>query len=106
MLRKRGGRLRDGDPVEVIEARCREQPYADRMVHVGIVLNREQIEITVRDEGDGFSPEEVESDGDSNRGLTLIRNLVDQVTFNEAGNEIKLLKRREPATSDPTIALE
>lgn len=99
-------RLRDGEPVEAIEARRKEQPFADRMVHVHVVLNREQIQITVRDEGEGFSPDDVETDGDGHRGLTLIRNLVDEVTFNQVGNEITLLKRREPSSREETIAID
>jgi CheY-like chemotaxis protein len=99
-------RVRDGETAETIESRRKDKSYADRLVHVHVVLNRESIEITVRDEGEGFSPDEIEQDGDVHRGLTLIRNLVDEVTFNEVGNEIKLLKRREIMPGEPTIPLE
>ena len=101
------GKLRDGEHVESIEARAKEQPYANRVVHVKMALNRELVEVTVRDEGPGFSPQEVESDSESgHRGLTLMRNLVDEVSFNEIGNEIKLVKRREATHNEPTIPVD
>ena len=74
---------------------------------MNVVLNRGAIEVTVRDEGEGFNPDDVEDDDDHHRGLTLIRNLVDEIQFNDVGNEIKLIKRCESTTSEPpTLPLD
>jgi CheY-like chemotaxis protein/anti-sigma regulatory factor (Ser/Thr protein kinase) len=98
-------RLRDGEAVEAIESRRWEKPYVDRSVHVKVVLSRSSFEITVRDEGDGFAPQEVEHDN-RHRGLKLIKNLVDEVSFNEKGTEIRLLKHREETPHELTIPID
>jgi len=59
----------------------------------------------VRDEGSGFSLDDFDSDG-SYHGLTPIKNLVNEVSFNETGNEIKLVKHREDSSNEPTIAVD
>jgi CheY-like chemotaxis protein/anti-sigma regulatory factor (Ser/Thr protein kinase) len=97
------GRLRDGEHVESIEQRRAAQPYAERFVHVKVEFTRESMEIVVRDEGKGFATHDVEREG---RGLTLIQNLVDEMVFNDVGNEIRLVKHREQPATDPTIAVE
>jgi anti-sigma regulatory factor (Ser/Thr protein kinase) len=54
----------------------------------------------VRDEGSGFDhashiySRQQAFLGDHDRGLTLMRTFMDGVTFNEAGNEVTLIKRR------------
>jgi anti-sigma regulatory factor (Ser/Thr protein kinase) len=57
--------------------------------------------IAVRDEGPGFDPSRVPDPRDpanlarpSGRGLMLIRTFMDEVRFNERGNEITMVKRR------------
>ena len=66
-----------------------------KRVWVHAVLYPEVIRLCVRDEGSGFvpgevpeptTPEGIECDG--GRGLFIIRNLAEQVEFNERGNTI------------------
>jgi CheY-like chemotaxis protein len=75
---------------------CRE-----RKVFVEIRISREEARFVVRDEGPGFAhaavplrhdPKMLERGG--GRGLVLMRNFMDDVTFNERGNEVTMIKRR------------
>lgn len=66
-----------------------------RSVRVGAVLSDQTIRLEVTDDGPGFDPREVPDPTAPGslgravgRGLFLIRNLADQVEFNEQGNTI------------------
>lgn len=66
-----------------------------RMVRVAAELTDETIRLQVTDDGPGFDPREVPDPTSTGgvarpigRGLFLIRNLADQVEFNEQGNTI------------------
>ena len=81
--------------------RALESPYKDRRVYVTIRLSPTEACFVVRDEGEGFDvttlpdptrPENVLKA--SGRGVLLIRTFMDEVSFNEPGNEITMLKRR------------
>jgi CheY-like chemotaxis protein len=89
------------------EQRRRQSPYRDRQVYVTAHLTREAAKIIIRDEGPGFDPRRLpdptkpENIGKiSGRGLLLIRTFMDEVTFNETGNQITLIKRKTPDSSD------
>ena len=41
--------------------------------------------------------------GETPRGLTLIKNLVDQASFNSAGNELTLVKLQDRASSGSVL---
>jgi CheY-like chemotaxis protein len=91
----------DGAYQTLGEQRRRELPYRDRQVYVSAHLSRELARITIRDEGPGFDPRrlpdptEPENIGKiSGRGLLLIRTFMDEVFFNETGNQITLIKRK------------
>jgi CheY-like chemotaxis protein/anti-sigma regulatory factor (Ser/Thr protein kinase) len=83
------------------DLRRRQSPYCDRTVHVWARMSREQATITIRDEGPGFDPSSLPDPTDpenigkiSGRGLLLIRTFMDDVRFNETGNEITLVKKK------------
>lgn len=89
-----------GEPSD-IEKRCAESPYKDRKIYVTAKLTQDDATFTVRDDGRGFDtsklpaphdPQVLEQQG--GRGLVMIRSFMDHVTFNEAGNEITMVKRR------------
>ncbi len=82
----------------------RKMPYASRHVIVDIQVSPTQALIKVSNEGTGFDPsitlEHVSSNrppASPSRGLVLIRALMDEVTFNERGTELTMVKRRETA---------
>lgn len=118
---------------ELAEARKLMWPYCDRKVHVFASLNVDKLKFVIRDDGPGFNHNNViDSTAAENmqriggRGLLLIRSFMDQVTHNDLGNEITLIKYTNagqkllanmnetslndtlpefqiPATSEPTI---
>lgn len=83
-------------PIEIVEQRRISAPYNSRYVYVACLITREGVKISVRDDGSGFALSAVDQDK-AGRGVTLIQNLVDKATFNEAGNEITMIKRASAA---------
>jgi anti-sigma regulatory factor (Ser/Thr protein kinase) len=84
----------------LVEQRRERPPYRDRRIHVEIKLSRAEIRLMVRDEGKGFDVTTVPKaadpaalEGERGRGLSLIRAFMDEVIYNEAGNEVTLVKR-------------
>ncbi len=85
------------------QKRSQEAPYRDRKVHVAVSLSREAVKFVIRDEGIGFDPARLPDPRDhanlakaSGRGLLLIHCFVDEVSHNATGNELTVVKRREP----------
>lgn len=77
--------------------RLLDTEYARRRVYVSALYQPGCLVISVRDEGQGFSPapaaavhEELLPHG---RGLRMISSSVDEVRFNDGGREIVLVKR-------------
>jgi len=78
-----------------------EPPYCDRRVRVTEKLTPSHATYTIRDEGPGFDVSTLPDPADpenlnkpSGRGVVLIRTFMDEVAFNEKGNEIIMIKRR------------
>lgn len=96
----------DGAPyVNMIAKRKNEAPYSERKVTIKLEASNEQVTFTIRDDGPGFDaaalrdptdPENIERAG--GRGLLLINAFMDEVSHNELGNEIRMVKRK--ATGD------
>ena len=92
----------DGAPyVNMIAKRKQEAPYNDRKVNIKLEASNEQVTFTIRDDGPGFDaaalrdptdPENIERAG--GRGLLLINAFMDEVSHNEVGNEIRMVKRK------------
>jgi CheY-like chemotaxis protein/anti-sigma regulatory factor (Ser/Thr protein kinase) len=86
---------------QLAEERRRQSPYRERMVHFTFRLTRSEGVFCIRDEGPGFDwstlpdPRDPDNLGRvGGRGLLLIRMFMDEVHFNEKGNQITLVKRR------------
>ena len=74
-----------------------------RSVHLRYRASPEQVEIRVADEGGGFDPGIVpDPTADENlerpcgRGIMLMRCYMDEVTFSPEGNQVSMVKRRQP----------
>jgi serine/threonine-protein kinase RsbW len=70
---------------------------AMKKVTFSYTVSNDVLTVNIRDEGDGFDYNnlpEVVVDEDSGRGLLLIKNFMDDVSFNEKGNEITMRKYR------------
>lgn len=71
-------------------------------VHVRADVERDRIALHVKDEGQGFDPSGVPDPTapdrlslEDGRGLFLIRQLVDEVHFNDRGNSICMVMHRD-----------
>lgn len=68
-------------------------------VYVDYKINGNKLVITIQDEGNGFDYKNLQDPTkennlfkDSGRGVFLIHHLMDEVTYNDKGNQIKLIK--------------
>lgn len=80
-----------------------QSPYSERRVTVIVRISPDQAVYVIRDEGVGFDPatlpdlnDPASLEANSGRGLALIRTFMDQVAYNDKGNEITLVKGRDP----------
>jgi len=96
-------RKQDGSAYsDMIEKRSREKPYEDRRVSIEARLSRSETVFVIRDQGPGFDlstipdptdPENLEKP--SGRGLLLIQTFMNEVKFNETGNEVTMVLRSD-----------
>jgi anti-sigma regulatory factor (Ser/Thr protein kinase) len=96
--------LREGDRATyrvLVEERRRSEPYKRRKIHVSVHVEEDHGAFVIRDEGPGFDPRELPDptaptnlEKPSGRGLLLMRTFMDEVAYNEAGNQVTLIKRR------------
>lgn len=101
LLEYRAG-LRDEQLGHLVRQNQTDPAKSRRKVIVEISISAFEAKFVIRDRGCGFDPVVISSsDGADrfehgrNRGLTLIRTLADEVLYNDAGNEVTLLKRRD-----------
>ena len=93
-------RLLTGERPNPMEERRRQPPYRDRKIFVDVRVSPDEVSCVVQDEGPGFDVAAVPEPGDtgaldleSGRGLTLIRSFMDEVVYNDVGNEMTMVKR-------------
>lgn len=86
---------------DTIRERQALSPYKDRVAKLMVTYAPREAAYHLSDEGAGFDvktvpdPTAIENlDKPFGRGLMLIRTFMDEVTFNERGNEIRMVKRR------------
>lgn len=89
---------------QVMRNRMAQTPYRDRHVFVTIQVTRGAASFKIRDEGPGFDATLIPESGDPDafregvgRGLVLMKTFMDEVTFNDVGNEVTMTKRRDSA---------
>jgi CheY-like chemotaxis protein len=73
-----------------------------KMVRITAELSSSEARFTVEDEGNGFNVQEIPDPCDpanlfkaSGRGVLLIYNIMDEVKYNERGNQLTMVKRPE-----------
>jgi len=95
--------LEENEP-SLVEQRRAQAPYNERKLLVDVKITGEEARFVIRDQGPGFDVHAVSGVNDQGnpelergRGLSLMRTFMDQVVFNEAGSEVTLIKRRDPA---------
>ncbi len=98
--------LREGENenkyYETIRHRKNSPPFCHRRVRIEAEFSDQHICVQISDDGQGFDPKSVPDPTAeenlhraSGRGLFLIRSFMDQVAYNQAGNQITLTKLRE-----------
>jgi CheY-like chemotaxis protein/anti-sigma regulatory factor (Ser/Thr protein kinase) len=90
----------DGSYDRLRQQRQQESPYRDRKVHVLTHLSRNEARCVIRDEGCGFDCSALPDPTDPEnllkpcgRGIMLMCAFMDEVTYNDQGNEVTLVKR-------------
>jgi DNA-binding response OmpR family regulator len=76
-------------------------PWCDRRVRVQLRITLNEMEVSIRDEGDGFDPSKLPDPTDPEnldrpcgRGVMLMRAFMDDVRYNATGNEVTLVRQR------------
>lgn len=79
---------------------------AEKLVRITAEVSKEEARFTIEDEGDGFNVNEIPDPRDpenlfktSGRGVLFIHNIMDEVTYNERGNRLTMVKRK----NEPTV---
>ncbi|MHC4939057.1 MAG: ATP-binding protein [Planctomycetota bacterium] len=85
---------------KLLDDRCRSEPYCHRRIRVAAHFNRHEARFTVADDGPGFDPGELPDPREaqnlerlSGRGVLLMRTFMDEVSFNDRGNIVTMIKR-------------
>jgi CheY-like chemotaxis protein len=96
---------------QLAQQRRMESPYRDRRIQVTARVSRSAAVFVIRDDGPGFDVRSLiapsslpDADAAEGRGLTLMRSIMDDVTFNERGNEVTMIKRRAQAPPSEPVA--
>lgn len=105
-----GSELREDDfnaYYSLAKERTSLAPYAERRVRVETNLSHDEAVFVIRDEGPGFDPSTLPDPTDpvnleklSGRGVLLMRTFMDEVIFNDAGNQVTMIKRRAIAEDE------
>lgn len=96
---------------ELVVERCKQPHVGERKILVVIHITASEARFVIRDEGCGFDTMFAKADDTSDRvdlarrrGVTLIRSLMDEVTYNKAGNELVMRKHpRGRTTAEVTV---
>ena len=97
-----GATLRKADRLayeKLANERRWQAPYADRQIRLQVKISREEAVFVIADDGPGFDVSHLPTtppDGEqgTGRGVILMRSVMDEVLFNETGNQVTLIKRR------------
>lgn len=83
------------------EQRRQADPWIHRRLHVRIWLTAHQAKFVIRDDGGGFDPKKLPDPTDPEnlarpygRGVMLMRAFMDDVAYNQSGNEVTLVRNR------------
>jgi CheY-like chemotaxis protein len=91
----------------IADQRRTEEPYSNRKIYITERLSREGARFTIRDEGAGFDVDSIPDPTDpenlmraSGRGIVIMNAFMDEVIYNENGNEVTLVKYRQTSETD------
>jgi CheY-like chemotaxis protein len=85
----------------LVDERRRSSPWRERRIHVAVRLTLEEVEVAIRDEGPGFDPARLPDPTDPEnldrpcgRGVMLMRAFMDEISYNQFGNEVTMRRKR------------
>jgi anti-sigma regulatory factor (Ser/Thr protein kinase)/PAS domain-containing protein len=93
---------------ELISARQRDAKYKDRKVNIEYSITAEKIIYTIKDDGDGFDHKKILSEGtmeannqmlSHGRGITMTKQVFDELIYSEKGNQVTLIKYNKSTNS-------
>ncbi|MBF0277631.1 MAG: response regulator [SAR324 cluster bacterium] len=92
---------------EMTEQREVQPEYGEKIVTISCILSHQRLEIIIEDQGKGFNYKSLSEPTDLNnllstsgRGLFLIRMAMDEVSWNERGNKIHIVKFLQSSLED------
>ena len=99
----KGDLLDQEDPYSALRSQRMADPaYAGRLIEVRLAMDTERFEVEISDEGPGFDaskvsplPPDSEMAPRCGRGLPLIFMVMDEVHFNDTGNQVRMVLRRK-----------
>ncbi len=79
----------------------------DKTVEIEFKVGAQSTLMRFKDQGDGFCPDDLPDPRDDDhlectngRGVMLIREMMSQVTYNDSGNEVVMVKHREAESAE------
>jgi CheY-like chemotaxis protein len=94
--------LLSGQGTTLVDQRLATSPYSTRKIFFDVQMSHDAARFVIRDQGKGFDTSQLPKPGDPDvlereggHGLLLMQSFMDEVTFNEVGNEVTMVKRRE-----------
>ena len=97
---------------DFLAQRVLDPHYRGRIITVRVSIDMERLKVSIKDQGNGFdAPQRASNFFDSEelfkssgRGLLLITSLMDEVSFNDSGNEISMSKLRSTVATPESLA--
>lgn len=84
----------------LLSDRRANEPYSSRKIHLDVTFSRDAAKFVIRDEGPGFDPDDLPDPTDPanlekacGRGVLLMRSFMDEVSYNDTGNCVTLVKK-------------
>lgn len=103
--------LLQGLSMGLAEQRRDQLPYSQRKIYVKVQVTPDEARLVVRDEGPGFDVAPIADSDDpaalarrGGRGMVLMRTFMDEVSYNDCGNEVTMVKRKETSETSSTAA--
>ncbi len=89
---------------DIVATRCQSDPFKDRRIRVHAVIDRKEARFVIEDDGKGFDYASLLTsidpggdgglNGKKGRGFVLMLSLMDEVSFNETGNCVTMVKQK------------
>ncbi len=80
------------DMIHLIEEKNKDPEVAKKRIHITYIIGKKKSTLTIRDDGNGFDWRAMENkdagDGMHGRGITISRNMFEDLHYNEKGNEV------------------